>query len=121
MKTKVKIGEELTARMRVLSKTYKISMQAIARKARNSFEKSGRDIEQRATLPTSYGTVLELNDDLKPGEWRYMIDIYCYQNMPDMDKFWAMIEKELEETRAFVDDYKKSMGTFINEDDKEEV
>lgn len=119
MKIKVKIGEDLTSRMRVLSKVYTIPMQEIARKARNSFEKPGRDIEPRASLPTSYGTVLELDGDISPGEWRYMIDIYCYQNMPDMDKFWAMIDKELEQTRAYVDDYKKSMPKFINVDGEE--
>jgi hypothetical protein len=114
---KLKLGKELTHKMRFIVRANKISLQELARRALKAY--MGRAIPNREPLPAYGGSVIDVDAlGMYPSAIRLMINAYCDDNQPDRAEMERAEAKELATLRAYVKEMRMSyMGTrFIVEE-----
>ena len=103
MKQHIKLGEELTDKLKTMYLFYNVTMSGIAKKALKAAKKQNLYMDDLYTPKASGGSVIEVYSELTREEVRAVINWYCEENKPNDELFNKMIKEEQERLHREVD------------------
>ena len=109
MRKRIKLGKILTEKLRTLKACYGKETTYMVNAALRRYKGQLSDY----IPPASGGTTMYVDSELTNEEIRDAINIYCDKNMPDMDEYFANLDKEIRRLQNMFEEEMQEGRTFI--------